>query len=389
MAGGSDRCFVLVHGARNEASLFALSLENGAETWSTSVTDIDEPAPEGHWRPLLVSGLLVFRTKNGTAALSQTDGRLAWYAKEAGSNSVHRDRLYAIGMNWKAAGQPSEIVALDIHDGHVVWRRDYPEILGRTRDNRLTGRLAVSETHILAGDDCGTVWAFDVRNGDPVWHHHPKGSEAFPPWTLPVIAGGRLYITSAGDHPYLFCYEQAERADGAEETNSSSEVDTRVAFAIEAVHPRQKITRSLPYFAGGGGWTVLECRLATQGRFFLAFKGTAPSGDGYVWVSRAGDGEALFKILRTTFPLSGLGRVPPASRVRPPRRLDVTVLGSGLDEAGSVRGSWTASKWTGEDGAPEFYVNWSVAEKRGWIAEKDDTYRKSLLTLFASLVVRY
>ena len=46
------------------------------------------------------------------------------------------------------------------------------------------------------------------------------------------------------------------------------------------------------------------------------------------------------------------------------------------------------SKWVGEDDVPEFYVNWSAAEKRGSIAEKDDSCRKALTHLVAVLLVR-
>jgi len=35
-----------------------------------------------------------------------------------------------------------------------------------------------------------------------------------------------------------------------------------------------------------------------------------------------------------------------------------------------TNGTWTLSKWTGEDDVPEFYVNWSAGKKRGSIAEK-------------------
>jgi outer membrane protein assembly factor BamB len=387
VACDESQCILAVMRPR-DATVTSVALENGHELWSAPIRQVGDPAREGHWKPGISHDLVVINTDKGTAAFRANDGHLAWYTPIRGARCLYGDRVFIRRASSNSPGQPSEIVVLDVRDGRVLWRRDYPEVLGKARDNRLTGYLAVTETHIFAGDDNGTVWAFDVRHGEPVWHHHPKGSEAFPPWALPVIAGGRLYITSAGDHPYLFCYEQAERADAEAETDSSAEADTRVAFTLEGVHTRQKLTRSTPYFAGGGGWTVLECGLGTQGRFFLAFSGTAPSGDGYVWVSRAADGEALLKLMRKTFSVRGFGRVPPASRVRPPRRLDVTVLGTGLEEAGSGRGSWTASKWMGEDGVPEFYVNWSVAEKRGWIAEKDDAYRNSLLTLFASLVAR-
>ena len=74
------------------------------------------------------------------------------------------------------------------------------------------------------------------------------------------------------------------------------------------------------------------------------------------------------------------GKRKRGTRLKPPTRLDVTVLGE--------EGGWTKTKWTGTEGAPEFYLNWSLNEKRGMIAEKDEVYRKDLIALFASLVTR-
>jgi hypothetical protein len=76
------------------------------------------------------------------------------------------------------------------------------------------------------------------------------------------------------------------------------------------------------------------------------------------------------------------------SRVRPPVPLDVTILGTNAGEEGRGRGSWTFSKWTGEGDGPELDVNWSLAEMRGRVVEKDQAQREAFVRLFADLASR-
>ncbi len=48
-------------------------------------------------------------------------------------------------------------------------------------------------------------------------------------------------------------------------------------------------------------------------------------------------------------------------------------------------GSWTASKWFYEE-AIEFYVNWSLDEKMGSFAEKDESSGPEVYSVFRALV---
>jgi outer membrane protein assembly factor BamB len=375
--------------ARGEGYLVCLSLDSGKPLWTASLKDLD-PEPSGHWDPVVADGLLVVTVANGTAAVRMADGRAAWKTAASGIVTVYGGTVYVRGMNWKAPGQPSQIVALALKNGTEVWRRDYSEVLKRARGNRLAGHLGVSETHLFSGDDTGTVWALDRSRGEPAWRHRSKQAAAFAPWTIPVVARGRLYIASAGDHPHLFCYapEGSDAVVGRPKAVDSEPSDggEGLAFVIEAVHERQKLTRARPYFAPGGHSTVLDCRPRGKGRFFLGVEAQGGRGEGFIWVADAGEADEVLKAARKAFP----GRVmaAPPRRVKPPTRLEVEILGLGVGEQGSGRGTWTLSKWTGPDGVPELYVNWSAAEKRGLIGEKDEGPRKALLRLFAALVTR-
>ena len=362
----------------------ALSLETGKKIWAVPLHDIDEPAADGRWDPAVTQGLLIMGTASGTVAMAAKDGRLVWQSRMQALRTVYGDRIYLRGSNPDVPGRPSQIAVLDAKTGKPVWRRDYPEVLKKGRDNRLMGYLAVSETHLYSGDANGVVWAFDARTGEPVWSQRPKGSEAFGPWTLPVAVDGRLFIASAGDKPHLFCYEQTQPADAVPAGDEEVDAQASVAFRIEKAHRRQDVTRSKPYFAPGGAWTVLNCRVADKGAFFLAVPESGKAGDGYIWVPGVEDADALLKAIRKAFPARGKAG-PKGSRVKPPTPVDVAVLGSDVGETGSGRGTWTFSKWTGEGGAPEFYVNWSLADGRGVIAEKDEGQRKALLKIFAGL----
>jgi hypothetical protein len=384
VAADAKKCIVAVTAEGGPTRVLALHMDSGRDLWSVAVDDFDAPAAVGVWAPTLTHGLLVINTSHGVAALRAEDGRLAWRSEANGAKTVYGTRVLMSGMSLAAPGQPSEIVVLDVLSGREVWRRAYPEVLKKSRANRLTGYLAVSESHIFAGDGAGGVWAFDARSGDPVWYHRAKGSDAFSPWTLPVVAGGRLYLTTAGDRPQILCYGEG-RGRAPEESVTEPE-EARLGFAIERAYTRQRITRSKPYFEKGGSWTILRCVLDEGGTFFLAVD--EYSAEGRLWVDGVEAGERVLKAIRKAFPVRGAKAPSRGTRTAGPVTLDVVLLGSGVEESGQGKGTWTISKWTGEDGVPEFFVNWSLAEKRGSMVEKDEGYRKDLTRLAARLLVR-
>lgn len=145
------------------------------------------------------------------------------------------------------------------------------------------------------------------------------------------------------------------------------------------------------------GWTVLECRTRKkpQATFFIAemgsasFRGSAVFGDATMWVPTVKDGESLLQGIRSTFPLKKEPWVGHPLEAKPPVAFGTAVLArNGERPPGSGRGTWTATKWMDDTGGVEFYVNWSVAEGRGFIDEKDETYREDLYDAIGSLLVR-
>jgi hypothetical protein len=135
-------------------------------------------------------------------------------------------------------------------------------------------------------------------------------------------------------------------------------------------------------------WKVWQCRCG-EATFFLGLsledEEPMSGGAGRLWVPTRGAAGRLAKAAVSAFRSKRKEGQEPTQV--PPGML-VMVLAGGKDEAGEGGGSWTHSKWTGEEGAPEFYVNWSEKEKRGAIREKDAFFRRLLLDMLATLPVR-
>jgi len=366
----------------DDARVFALRRDTGAPLWSKPM-DIDRP-PSGNsrWQPVIANGLLVFSTLGGTAAFALKDGKPVWFERVGGARTVYGDRIYLQGMG-VGAGMPAKIVALDLRTGRTVWRREYPELFRKGADNRLAGKVGVSETHLFAADEAGWVWAFDKESGEPVWQHRPAGSSGFSPWTAPVIAGGRLFVASQGRSSSLYCFEPTQAAPMTMGVPQAEPSSSGAAFEITGVRRKQLIAQRSSFHEPGGSWTVMQCR-AGGSTFFLAMvesrdKGILASAQGAIWVLKSDDRDRLWNHVKAAFG-SGRGKLKTGRRVSGPVLLSMTVL----EES---RG-WVNTKWSGEDGVPEFYVNWSLKEKRGMILEKDESWRRRIAALFASLVVR-
>ena len=186
----------------------------------------------------------------------------------------------------------------------------------------------------------------------------------------------------------------------------------RLSFRVEEVWTRQQTTAAAPYFSPGGDWTVLRCALASpaRGSFFLAECGGAPTaavpfawGEGRLWVTDIADAEALLAAWRAAFPPGEVEAEEedeedaprfepgPAVALAAPLQPRTAVLGRSQGRSGngfSGRGTWTATKWFFDDGATEIFVNYSVDEKRGEFAEKDEAYRAGMLEAVAALAQR-
>lgn len=343
--------------------------------------------------------------RNGVVAFGRRDGRRAW---------AHRFRAalcqgYVYDGRYWALTTMGDLVVFEPSSGRVLLERN----LKRGLPKKLAGvsirkPLLVSETHVFTGSHDGYVLAFDRQTGNYVWRHRAKGGASTDhDGSYFASANGRLYYSDVSNRVY--CLEEVNPTDpvlrsqrlgtatvaldrAGEEGNDEGEGAPGLLFNVSDVVDERSIKARVPYHVPGGDFTVLRCG-AGEATFVLAArsekkgKGSFEWGEGYLWVPTVEDGDRLLKAVRAAFG-DGRGRVRPARRVKPPTPLGLACLGEGVDESGSGKGTWTRCKWTGKDGSPEFYVKWSLAEKRGVITEKDEAYRKDLIALFASLVVR-
>lgn len=397
---GCTERLVLVYTVEADAQvgrMRALDLGTGEEVWRARVDGVAALSSHLGMFPRLRLAVpksrVVIDTDDGTAAYDVDTGTLAWRVPMRGHWAAYGDNVYLCHRR-HYSDTPTEIVVLSIEDGHEVWKREYPEILSDYAGSQLASQPGVTDTHIFIGDALGTLWAFDVNTGEPVWRHRPKGIKGLGGYlgtAIPVIVENRLYIPVAGSPDHVLCYEQA--GTGGVHTDSGIAVageDGQLRFEVLEVLKQQSMTTRAPYHASGGEWTALRCRCG-EANFFVAARGEGKGalswGEGRIWVPAAADGDGLLRAVRQAFE-GRRTRPKRAQGVQPPTSLGVAFLGTGVDEAGTGEGGWTHSKWSGEQGWPEFYVRWSEQEKAGVIAEKDEAYRKGVVELFASLVVR-
>lgn len=392
-ATDEERLFVLRYGDReHEGEVWALDLLTGEEQWRFPVHEVDWPAGLMKWRPQVsASGKLVFRTDTWLVCLDAKDGKLLWKLEEGYGQTVYGERVYLANR--------SRLRVLDIRDGSVLLDRDVGrDLKARKRSIRLTGRPAVSETHIFGLDEPGTIWAFDRETGEPVWDATPEGTTGFIGNEQPVIDNGRLYVATFSTNPKrpqsLYCFEQVDQAEvpkggaslalgGVEETKDEW---GPLGFEIVEQLDRRTLSDRAPYYKPGRGWSIHRCRLTEGGAgFFFGEKSgrktaLGTSGEAVLWVPSAKDGDALLKAFRKALGQRKAAGEQAGRRVKTP-----TVLNSFSLVAADVP---ELRKWTSLDGGVEVLVSWDPEAKRGAFLEKDETYRKALVELVAGLVVR-
>ena len=186
--------------------------------------------------------------------------------------------------------------------------------------------------------------------------------------------------------------------DGATFQGRGSDADESAALALEFEVLQswrgQQTLEGPPYFQAGGGWAVLKCRTRTEPPATFWFAETSPLlsgdppfafGDGRLWTDSEVDAanlcRAVFAVFKPGAEISSIA-FPPQ-----PIKFGTVVLSrstaplSGGGFAGT--GSWTATKWTTEDGS-EVFLNWSAVSKRGNFSEKDECYADGVCEAFGA-----
>lgn len=192
--------------------------------------------------------------------------------------------------------------------------------------------------------------------------------------------------------------EDGPGGDGALFEGRGSDGDEGAALGLEFEVLQswrgQQPQEGPPYFQAGGEWAVLKCRTRTEPPATFWFAETSPLlsgdppfafGDGRMWTDSEADAANLCHAVCAAFKPGA--ETSSIALPREPIRFGTAVLSrstsplAGGGFAGA--GSWTATKWTTEDGA-EVFVNWSAASKRGNFSEKDECYADGVCEAFGA-----
>lgn len=183
-------------------------------------------------------------------------------------------------------------------------------------------------------------------------------------------------------------------AEEDEEAAGDEGAPTGLEFEILQSWRGQKILEQPPYFQAGGEWAVMKCRTRTEPPATFWFAETSPPlsgdppfvfGDGRIWTDSEADATNLCRAVSAAFKpgaeISSIALPPQPIRFGTAVLSRSTALLAGGGFAGT--GTWTATKWTTEDGS-EVFLNWSAASKLGHFSEKDECYADGVCEAFGA-----
>ena len=211
-------------------------------------------------------------------------------------------------------------------------------------------------------------------------------------WFAMILASS-LFLTGCDRHGPAKQEEgvQIQPGGAAEESEEVGYLGLRIVKA----HENQKALDQPPWFSSGGDWTFLECEVAKEPgvrvligtRMRGAPKGDLPIswGESMIMVADAATGARFVEAFAKAF-----HQTPPPSHGKSPTlqvKMQTAVLGAGLirDPHGGFKdgrkGTWVATKWFLQDetAETEVFFNYSIAEKRAELSEKDEEYREDLV----------
>jgi outer membrane protein assembly factor BamB len=202
------------------------------------------------WRsqPVVAGPLVIIGENTGVRALRADDGKVAWEHREA---ARWLGTVLAVGDRVVATSWESDVVALSLSDGRVLWRAKQECAIPPSQP-AAAGRFVVVGGMKRDGIWDGSLTCLELATGDVHWsrrYDHPF-------FSTPLVAGGRLWA-SCGDVVHCF------------EVDSGKEV--------WAYHPE--------HFSLYGQMVIVRGRLL------------APDADGWVYVLDPQSGKFLERFL--------------------------------------------------------------------------------------------
>ncbi len=126
------------------------------------------------YSPILVGGSLYGINNNGLAFSVKTRSGKARWKREVATRNASAP-AYSNGVIYLSNLEPGQVQALDARDGKLIWKRSLP---GRTESSPV-----VVGNRVIAGCECGMLYAFDAKTGKtdlggrPAW----AGRRRLPP----------------------------------------------------------------------------------------------------------------------------------------------------------------------------------------------------------------
>jgi outer membrane protein assembly factor BamB len=137
------------------------------------------------YSPILVEGSLYGINNNGRAFSVKTrTGKARWKREIASLNASAP--AFSDGYIYISTLEPGRVQARDARGGEPIWSRDLP---GRTESSPV-----VVDDMVIAGCECGTLYAFHKRTGKTIWERDLGGEIK----AAPAVNDGIIYIGTYG-----------------------------------------------------------------------------------------------------------------------------------------------------------------------------------------------
>jgi outer membrane protein assembly factor BamB len=153
-------------------------------------------AADTRWPPLVANGRLVIVLPNGIRAMQAETGNTVWDHSLADPVSA---LPLAHGALLFVPTEGSEVLALDVNDGRVAWRRPLGAV---TRHP-----FAALESMIVATLVDGRVIALDAASGEPRWERSLPGT-----LSPPATARDRVFVGSTNNFFYALDADNGKEA---------------------------------------------------------------------------------------------------------------------------------------------------------------------------------
>ncbi|WP_330632296.1 outer membrane protein assembly factor BamB family protein [Halocatena halophila] len=181
---------------------------DGYGTCFNPETTVSADSPSVRWeleisspsaRPIIVDSVAVLPTSEAVRAVSTVDGSELWTATEKDSVVWPRSVAAHDGLVFISSSEEPELMALGLQTGKRTWERTFER-----PPKAFT--IDYSNSHLLFGDDTGTVYSVDPATGKTNW----KRSVFGPISTIVTKIGFHLIGTEGGEVYALY----GEQGDG-------------------------------------------------------------------------------------------------------------------------------------------------------------------------------